>query len=528
MKKLTPKQIIDMWSKLKGERGTWETHWQEVADLMFPRKNTITVTRSPGEKRAQQLLDNTGVQANELLAGALHGMLTSPNSLWFELTTGDEQLDKDDEVKNWLYDSTLRVHNVLNNSNFQMEVHEMYLDLTAFGTGVMLVEEDDRAHVRFNTKFIADYLIDENHMGFVDRILFTWSWTAEKIINEYGMDKVPKKVLDAFKKNDMAKFKLIQIIYPRTMVGDAAGQFPFISQTILEDEKVELREGKFREFPVIVPRWSKASGEVYGRSPGMNALPEMKTLNKMAEVTLNGAQKVVDPPLQLPDDGFIMPIITKPGGLNYYRSGSQDIIRPVFNDTRIDFGFQALSEKRQRVREAFYVDQLMTQQGPQMTATEVLQRTEEKMRLLGPMLGRQQSELLRPLIDRVFGIMFRKNLLLPPPQALQGQVVDVKYSSMVAKAQRVNEGQAILRAFEASAPFIQLDQAVGDNFDGDRAVKVIASIYGTPPTIFKTKKEVEAARQARQQAQQAALQQQQEAHEAEQMSKVAPLMQEGE
>jgi hypothetical protein len=392
-------------------------------------------------------------------------------------------------------------------------------------TAAMSIDEDDKYVVRFSTKFIRDYVIDENHLGYVDRILITWEWTADKVVAEYGLDNVPKKVKDAFKKNESDKFKIIQAIYPRYMVGDEPGKFPYISQTILVDGQFELREGKFREFPYVIPRWAKAAGEIYGRGPGVNALPEMKTLNKMAEVTLNGAQKVVDPPLQLPDDGFIMPIITKPGGLNYYRAGTSDTIKPVFNDTRIDFGFQAMADKRTRVREAFYVDQLMMQQGPQMTATEVIQRNEEKMRLLGPMLGRQQSELLRPLIDRVFGIMLRRGMLLPPPAELSGKVVDVKYSSLIAKSQKISEGQGIIRTMEAAAPFINTDPTVLDNINGDQALKTLGLIYGLPQEIIRTAQEVAQIRKGRQEAQAQAMQMQQETHVSDQMSKMAQTQQ---
>jgi hypothetical protein len=302
--------------------------------------------------------------------------------------------------------------------------------------------------------------------------------------------------------------------------------FKYISQYALPEENIELREAGFRELPYVVPRWSKAAGEVYGRSPGMNALPEVKTLNKMMETTIIGAQKVVDPPLQLPDDGFIMPIITEPGGLNYYRSGTNDIIKPVFNDSRIDFGFEVMKDHEKRIREAYYIDQLQLQQGPQMTATEVLQRTEEKMRLLGPMLGRMQAEFLRPLIDRVFSIMFRSGVIdrNEIPTVLRGKQIDVRYSSLIAKSQRLAEGQNILRSMEALTPFANADQSVLDNINADKAFRVIAEVYGLPQEIVRKEKEVAQVREQRAQAQQQMLAQQQAAMEAEQAPKMTKAM----
>lgn len=506
--RLTLKQVQARLSKLKGERGTWENHWQEVTDYILPRKNTILNKKSDGQKRTWQLLDNTGVQSNELLAGMLHGLLTNPDMPWFELTTSNLELDSRADVRTWLQDTARDMHNILNNSNFQTEVHELYTDLVSIGTANMLLEEDPKFLIRFSTKFIADYWIEENYQGLVDKLYREWKCNASELIAEFGEDKMPKKVLDSYKTGKDEKFCIIHAVYPKYLVdAESNDKMQYVSQYFLPECNHEVDYGEFAEFPYVVPRWSKAAGETYGRSPGMTALPELKVLNKMNETLLIGAQKVVDPPLQLPDDGFIMPIITRPGGLNYYRPGTNDMIKPIFNDTRLDFGYQAMEDRRKRVKDAYYVDQLKLQQGgPMMTATEVLQRTEESMRLLGPMLGRMQSEFLRPLIGRLYRLMSDANLIKEAPPELQTARLDVKYSSLVARSQRITEAQSIMRLVSASAPFMQIDPSVADNFNGDAAVKILAQTYGTPQQILNPDKFVQQKRAARQQAQAAAAQ----------------------
>jgi len=178
----------------------------------------------------------------------------------------------------------------------------------------------------------------------------------------------------------------------------------------------------------------------------------------------------------------------------------------------------------ERIRRAFFVDQLRLTEGPQMTATEVLQRTEDQMRLLAPVMGRQQSELLRPLVSRTFEIMMRRELLLPAPEELEGRQIDIQYSSLIAKAQRVQEAQSITRTLEQAAAFIQLDPTVVDNLDGDQAILTIARVHGLPQEIIRNKDEVEGIRQARQEAQQQAAEQQQQAQQAETVSKVGPAV----
>jgi hypothetical protein len=528
MAKLTVKKIKEKVQHLKGERSTLDSHLQEVADYMMPNKNTILSQKTSGEKRNIQVLENTGMYCLELLAGQLHGLLTSPNSMWFEFTTGIYALDQLDNVKAFLQYAAKQTHNVLNNSNFQTEVHELYLDEVGFGTAAMYIEEDPKEVVRFSTKFIGEYFIDEDSQGRVNQIYRSWKWNAYQLVEAFGKENVGKKVMDCYEKGKDDKFEVIHAVYPASMVNITNSPFVYVSQYVLPEVDHEILSGGFREFPYVVPRWSKRTGEKYGVSPAMVALPEVKTINKMAETMIIGAQKMVDPPLQLPDDGFILPIVTSPGGLNFRRSGSPDSkIEPIFNDSRIDFGYEALKERRVRIREAFFVDQLMLQQGPQMTATEVLQRTEEKMRLLGPMLGRQQTEFLRPMIDRVFAVMLRRGVIKKEeiPEALRGRKIDVRYSSLIARSQRLSEAQNILRAIEACSPFIQMDPSVADNFNGDEAIRVIADIFGTPVQVIRTKKDRDGLRDARAQAQQAALQNEAQTQEVDSASKLAPVFQ---
>ncbi len=529
MVKLRIKQIKDKVNTLKSERSTLDSHLQEVADYMMPNKNTITTSRHPGEKRNLQILDNTGLYCMELLAGQLHGLLTNPNSMWFEFTTGLGALDQRDDVKAFLQYAAKQTHNILNNSNFQTEVHELYLDEVGFGTAAMYIEEDEKDTVRFSTKFIGEYFIDEDAQGRVDQLYRSWKWNAYQLVQAFGAEKLSKKVMDCYEKGKDDKFEVIHAVYPAAMVDiNAKSPFTYVSHYILPEQDHEVEVGGFREFPYVVPRWSKRTGEKYGSSPAMTALPEVKTLNKMSETMIIAAQKVVDPPMQLPDDGFILPIITSPGGLNFRRANTADArIEPLFNFSQVDFGYEAMKEKRLRIREAFFVDQLMLQQGPQMTATEVLQRTEEKMRLLGPMLGRQQTEFLRPLIDRVFAIMLRRGVIDKTlvPQVLAGRKIDVKYSSLIAKSQRLAEAQNIMRTIESASAFIQMDQSVIDNFDGDAAIRVLAEVFGPPAQILRTVQVRDQIRDQRAQAQQAALEQQQQQQELDNMTKAAPVFQ---
>lgn len=503
--------------KLKSMRGTWETHWQEVADFVLTRKATVNRTEFPGSKRNLQVFDATAIQANELLASALHSLLTNPSIHWFELSTGKPEIDNRDDVRLWLQETTRDMHNIINNSNFQSQIHEVYIDLGSFGTSALEMAEDNEKTIRFKAHPIGEFLIDENNRGRVDTVFRVFEWTARQITQEFGEENTTDSVKQALKDDPIKRFKVIHSIMPRVDLEAMQVSLPskipksmkIASVYMIEEGLKVLSVGGFREMPFAVPRWTKATGEIYGRSPATKSLPDIKMLNAMMKTTIKGAQKTVDPPLIMPDDGFIMPIRTLPGGLNFKRAGTQDRIEPLITNARVDFGFQMIELVRRSVRDAFFIDQLQLNEGPQMTATEVLQRTEEKMRLLGPILGRQQDELLRPMIDRLFAIMLRKRLIGEPPEVLQNTDLDVQYNSLIARAQRSQEAENIVRTVQTAIPFIEADPGIMDNIDGDLTLRTIAKLRGMPQELLRNEDEVAEIRQQRAEAQQAAVEQEQ-------------------
>jgi len=270
---------------------------------------------------------------------------------------------------------------------------------------------------------------------------------------------------------------------------------------------MEISQGGFEELPYVVPRFLKATGEVMGRSPAMTALPDVKMLNLMSKTIIQAAQKQIDPPLLVPDDGFLLPIRTQPGGLNFFRSGSRETITPLNTGANIPIGLNMEEQRRTAIRQAFYVDQILTAGSPQMTATEVIQRQEERMRVIGPVLGRLMNEMLRPLIDRVFALMLRNDMLAPAPEVLQGRDIDIEYVSPLARAQKSSSLNNTMRALEILLPLAQ-SLPVGDHIDPDGLVRHVTDSLGVPKATLRSQREVNETREARAQAEQEAMQRQ--------------------
>jgi len=517
------KNLLKRFDRLKSQRQNWESHWQEVADYMQPRKADVTKSRSKGDKRTELIFDSSPLQSVELLAASLHGMLTNPSTPWFSLRFKEDDMENEDEGKEWLESATETMYSAFNRSNFQQEIFELYHDLITFGTAAMFIEEDDDDVLKFSTRHINEMYIAENDKGRIDTVFRKFKLSARSAIQKFG--NVSNNIAVIAKKDPYEDVEILHAVYPRSDFDPKKqdkANMPFASVYLEAGSGDELSVSGFREFPFVVPRYLKASHEIYGRSPAMTALPDVKMLNEMSKTTIKSAQKQVDPPLLVPDDGFILPVRTVPGGLNFYRSGTRDRIEPLNIGANTPLGLNMEEQRRNSIRNAFYVNQLMMQSGPQMTATEVIQRNEEKMRLLGPVLGRLQSELLKPLIDRAFAVILRKNLFRPAPEFLSGKDIEIEYVSPLAKAQKSTELSSIMRAIEIMGSLSNV-APVFDHINMDKLVRHLADIVGVPQKILKPQSELNAERQQAQ-AQQEQMQQMQQLQQvAEAGGKIAPL-----
>lgn len=519
------KKKLEEHEKRVQDRLTWEPNWQECYDHIIPRKSDIQRTNAAGIKRGNELFDSTGIMSNNLLAGLLHSMLTNPTLLFFELIMGDLALDDDEMVKAYLQDCAQRMITVMNNSNFQTEIHEVYLDL-GIGTAALYIGEHPDKIVHFSARSMKEIYVEENNLGMIDIVDRVFKWKLRQIVQEFGVESLPPKLFKEYKDGNQNEFEIVHITEPMTDEEYTAKSktFKFKSCYLMKEDAVKLSEKNFHEFPYCVPRWTKTTGEVYGRGPGMDMLPAIKMVDRMMETTLKGAQKTVDPPLMVADDGVIGNVRLTPGGLTVVRPLSDVPIRPLITDARIDFGIQLIESVRQEIRKGFFIDQIQLREGDRMTAAEVNQRTEENLRLMGPVLGRQNFELLRPLIERVFGIMSRKNLFPLAPEQIRGKSFDVRYSSLVARAQRMSEGQNLTRAISVAAPFINADPQAVDVINADECLKYTLDIYGVPQKLLRSAQEVKKIREGRASAQEQMAQQQSEMHQADVASKVAPGM----
>jgi Bacteriophage head to tail connecting protein len=524
--------IVRRNDRLADQATNFRTLWQELAEYIFPRKSRITSKRTPGVKQTEKLFDSTVIHANELLAASMQGSLTSPSIPWFSLKMRDATLNANKHVADWLEDSTNRMYLAFRQSNFNSEIHEVYLDLGAFGTGAIFVSERQNTSdlftgFQFRAMSVGEYVIDEDAEGRVDTVIRTFELTARAAVAMFaGTGKLPEDITKAAEDKPDTIFEFLHAVYPRReqQAGKVdSGNMPWASCYVARHGPTLVAESGFIEFPYMVPRWAKTSGEVYGRGPGMTALPDVRTLNRAVELKLKAWAKAIDPPLKAKNDGIVGSVKLTPGGITMVEE--MENLEPLESGAKFDVTAIQEAELRRAIRSTYYSDQLQLQEGPQMTATEVQVRFELMQRILGPTLGRLYTELHNPLIERSFGIMLRRGALPPPPDELaDGGDIDIEYEGPMARAQRSADLAAIERMYVLAAPTAQTHPEVLDLIDHDELLRHVAAVAGVPSNLMRSVEDVARIRAARAEAQQQQAEMQTIVEGTEAAKNVAPVL----
>lgn len=506
-------EIIRRQERLAGDRGIFEQHWREIAERILPRSDYFRTNRAPGDKHTEKVFDATANLALERFASAMESMLTPRTQRWHRLKTISQELDDDPAVRLWLDQVTDILFGVRYSprANFASQAHEVYMSLGAFGTGGLFIDESIGRGLRYRSIHLGELHIDENHQGVIDTVFRKFQMTARQAAQKWGESKLPQQIKNALEKSPDTKFDFIHAVHPNTdkqpFRKDYRGM-DFYSCYVSMTGRVVLSEGGFRTFPYAIGRYVVGPKEIYGRSPAMTVLPDVKMLNEMSKTVIRAAHKIVDPPLLLQEDGALTAFDLRPGALNFggVNDQGQQVVHPLQTGARIDIGSDMMEQRRRAINDAFLVTlfQILVE-SPGMTATEAMLRAQEKGALLAPTMGRQQSELLGPMIERELDILGHAGLLPPMPENLRrvGGLVDVEYVSPLNRAQRAEEGMAILNTFQAIAPLAQIKPDVMDIFDHEAVARELAEINGVPQKVLRTPEQMDAMKQAMAQANQA-------------------------
>ena len=509
------------FANLRNDQTSWRNHWQDIADFMIPRRGRYLYSEddepasTKGEYKYNRIINGTGGEALKILASGMQGGLTSPSRPWFVLSMEDKDLAKYAPVKQWLTDVRDRVLAIYARSNFYGSMHSVYKELGAFGVSAQLQLEDYMTVCRFRPFTAGEFLIELDSAYRPSALFRHFSLTADQMIQEFGKEKVSSQVIDAQKThNNTALFKVVNVIEPNKLVNPAKAGYEGMTYKSIYyqddgDPDMILRESGFDGLPFIAPRWDVTATEIYGNSPAMEALGDIRMLQKMEEKTLKAIDKMVDPPMNADvslknKGGSIVP-----GHVNYISSMQGGVgFSPVY---QINPNVQQLEYKidrvEQRIKRFFFNDlflMIVNDQRSNTTAYEIAKKHEEKLLMLGPVIERIQNESHNPTIDRTFLLAEKLGLLPEPPDEIKGVELKVEYVSILAQAQKMVGTTSI----EQTASFVgnlgSVNPEALDLLDVDAAVQEYASLTGAPPKMIRDEAAVKAMREARMRQQQMA------------------------
>lgn len=489
------KDLLRRHDRMKSSRSNWNSLWQEIAERILPRSSEFTGQKTPGQKRTERQFDSTAPLALERFAAAMHSLLTPSTQQWHKLRVADDTLNKSrdvrvylDQVAQFLFRARYRT-----DANFASQLTEVYMSLGAFGTGVLFVDEWPGYGLVYKAIHLAEVYLAENAVGRIDTVHREYEYTARQCAQAFGLDVLTPKMKSALERGADDLFTIVHCVYPNEEREhgrmDRRG-WPVASYHLAAEGCAVLRESGYRTMPYAVSRYVTSPREVYGRSPAMTVLPDIKMVNEMEKTMIRAGHRMVDPPLLLQADGALTSFQMTPNALNW--GGIDDQGRPTAQALefrgQLPWAIEMTDGKRKLIQDAFLITlfQILVET-PQITATEALLRAQEKGALLAPTMGRQQNELLGPTIERELDVLGRAGQLPEdvPDELLElGGEVDIEYTSPLARMQRADEGTAIMRTIEAITPLAQIDPRTARRLNADKALEHLVEIFGAPADIL--------------------------------------------
>ena len=523
LKKLA-RQLHDMESI----RNRYFPVWREIAKYIVPGRGVFSKDLpDQGDRKDQELLDPTPLQALHVLSAGLQGGLTSPSRPWFRLGVSDGDLADQYEVRLWLDEVERWMFHVLSQSNVYNALHTLYMEVGAFGVGAMLVEEDEQNVVRAHAFTAGEYCLSYGADGLPNRFGREFWMSAQQMAEEFGEDVLSEGARNALTSGRMDQwFRVCQMIVPDEDAQE--GEFPVLS-VYWEEGKTDVREHeplavrRYASMPVLAPRWEVVGSDYYGRGPGWDALGESKTLQELRRDALLARKYLIKPPVVAPNRIHEAHPDLTPGGITLVDdiANPNQFFRPIFQVRPDEQGqIIAMQDSREIIKTTFFADlflAILRNPDHNMTATQVNAIENEQMTMIGPVYERLDHELLDPFVGRVFGIMDRCGLIPMPPEELSGAELKIDYISMLAQAQQMVGLSGIDRLTEYVGAVAKFQPEALDEYDADSTIDEYARMLGTPAAIIRSDEAIAQIRQQR--AEQQA--QMQQAEQVQQMASAA-------
>ncbi len=518
---------------LDADYKTYEGQYRDLNDFILPSRGRFMLSdRNRGDRRNHKILDITAyLSARTLSSGMVAGVMP-PSRNWKRLTTPDPDLAEYGSVKEWLYVVDTRLTNAFLKSNLYNITPVAFGDLGVFGTPAIMMEEDTLEISRFYSFPVGSFRIAKDYRGRVNVFLREFGMTVRQLVEKFGTkdgtgmpdwSNISITVRNLWERGSYESWiNVVHVICPNDdyMPGALHSKYKRFSSCYYErgaatasgissvnGEKF-LREMGHDFFPVFCPRWMVTGADVYATDcPGMAAIGDIKQVQHGERRISQAIDKMVNPPMTGTSDLKTAKSSIISGDITWIDDAARSVFRPT-HEVRIDLSHveQKQAQVRARIQRAFFEDlflMLAQSDRSQFTATEILERKEEKLLALGPVLEQLNQDFLDPLIDAQFFLMSQQGLIPPPPPELQGQSLKVEYISIMAQAQKMVGIGGLDRLLQVSTQILQVNPGSAAKIDFDQIIDEYGEALGTSPRVIRTDEQVQAIRQQQADAQNA-------------------------
>ena len=523
----------------------WSLNYNNIAQYIAPRRSLLLTQGSGGIPTPNsmmrgvpinsQIVDPTATLALRYCAGGMASNLAGPQRPWFKVVPLMQGVELDDDARKWIENTENRIYGVLSISNFYNQFVQECEDIASYGTSPAIIYEDEENVIRVHVPCVGEYYLDVDASQRVIGLYRLILMTVEQQVDFFGIDNVTEEVALLWKGKGaglQSERIIAHAIEPNYAVGPnkdwkLPGGFPwrevYWSYGSAQDQPLSIRG--FWDKPFSASRWATQGNDAYGRSQGMDVLPDVKQLQVMTRRMAEAIEKMVRPPLIADEKLKNQPASGLPGHVTFMPGlDAHNGMRSIYN---VNPDVRALAENiekiQARINAGFFKDIFMAisnLQGDQRSATEIQARRAEAMQVMGPVVENLISENLRPKLKRIFAIMQRKKLIDPMPKSLSSTGLSFSFVSTLATAQKAAAMGSMDSMISIMSNLAPVHPEALDKINFDNYIDERAAMSGVPTTIIWDADHVAKVRAGRAQVQQQQ-QQQQALHNSAQTAKVS-------
>lgn len=525
-----PKTLCRRWEDLKQARMPHEQWWRDIDEYFTPNRRQI-VARMPGEIRDRRVVDATGMLSVDRLSAMTFGFLINPAMPFVRPDVGSGLIaagraadDIDLDGRDYMDGVSWGMHGhfMSAQSGFTVAAPEALLDWASKATCVVWCGRKRGFGARYQSRSIWNCWIAANEDDEIDTLYYAFELPAWRVKAKWPETADLPSVKDAAKRSENALVKLLMAVEPREggRAGHMAVAKPFMAAVMLVDDKVVIEESGYDSFPYAVSRFSVRPGDVYGTGPAHLSLADVRMLNAIMEAVIDGTEKLIDPAIIAPLRVFPKAIDRRRGRVNYFQASqlgmqsADQAIRPLVTAGDIQVGVELIREVRRNVEMAFYTDWMRLRESGNMTATEVNDRRDMRLRGMSQITARVERDLMGPLADRTFEINDQEGFFGDPPDSLRGLPLRWGYTGPMALAQLQNQRDAVSMVIALRQQIAATDPNEAKIVDIEEAFRVLGDSVGLPPAVLATREKMAEIRELQAEAEQRAMQAQNEGQQA--------------